>query len=128
MKIKSYSKRIVGDIDKSYPEQIFNQLLAFQGYGFNECLDVNSLVQLKDGTFIKLKDVKIGDQIKSMDNNGNIIFVKIKNIFHNKKPLYKITTQSNHQLISSLDHKYKTKHGMVKLKEIIDNNLEIFSI
>lgn len=36
MKIKSYSKKIVGDIDKSYPEQIFNQLLAFQGYGFNE--------------------------------------------------------------------------------------------
>ena len=36
MKIKSYIRKIVGDVPKQYPEQIFNELLAFQGYGFNE--------------------------------------------------------------------------------------------
>lgn len=117
-----------GEIPAEYPEAIFNELLAFSGYGFNECLDVNSLVELKNGVLKKLKDVLIGDEIKSMDKNGNIIFVKVKNIFHNKKPLYKITTESKKELSSSLDHKYKTKNGMIKLKNIIDENLEIFSI
>ena len=68
MKIKSYTKKIVGDVPKEYPQQIFNQLLAFQGYGFNECLDIHSLVELKDGSKIELKDVKVGDEIKSANN------------------------------------------------------------
>ena len=53
MKIKSYKKRIVGDVPKEYPEQIFNELLAFQGYGFNECLDIHSLVELKEVSAFK---------------------------------------------------------------------------
>ena len=128
MKIKSYKKRIVGDVPKEYPEQIFNELLAFQGYGFNECLDIHSLVELKDGTKKELKDVVIGDEIKSLNKTGDIIYVKVKNVYHNKKPLYKIQTESGNELISSLDHKYKTKQGMIKLKDIIDNNFEVFCL
>lgn len=154
MKIKSYTKRIVGDVPKEYPEQIFNELLAFQGYGFNECLDIHSLVELKDGTKKELKDVVIGDEIKSANSNfrhkfknklkyysdlDNIIYVKVKNIYHNNKPLYQITTSSKKQIIASLDHKFKvcrlkdlTTYMMKPLCEILDvhshnlNNIHVF--
>ena len=154
MKIKSYTKKIVGDVPKEYPQQIFNQLLAFQGYGFNECLDIHSLVELKDGSKIELKDVKIGDEIKSANNKfrhkyknkleycadlDNIIYVKVKNIYHNKKSLYQITTSGKKQIIASLNHKFKvcrlkdlTTYMMKPLCEILDvhshnlNNIHVF--
>lgn len=154
MKIKSYTKKIVGDVPKEYPEQIFNELLAFQGYGFNECLDIHSTVELKDGTKKELKDVKIGDEIKSANGDfrhlyknklemtsdtSNIIFVKVKNIYYNKKDLYEITTNTGKKIISSLNHKFKvcsprdlTRYFMKPLCEILDvhshnlNNIHVF--
>ena len=142
MKIKSYTKKIVGDVPKEYPQQIFNELLAFQGYGFNECLDIHSTVEMQDGTKKELKDVKVGDYIKSANNNfchlfknkteccsdnRNIIYVKIKNIFHNEKNLYKITTDTGKNIIASLSHQFKVtklsdfnKYEMKPLCQILD--------
>ena len=39
MKIKSYKKKQTGEVTKEYAENIFNELLSFQGYGFNKSLE-----------------------------------------------------------------------------------------
>lgn len=124
MKIKSYTKRMVGDVPKEYPEQIFNELLAFQGYGFNECLDIHSLVELTDGTKKELKDVVIGDYIKSKDDKTDqYIFVKVLNKYYNKKQLYQVITESGKRIKTSMDHKFKTPKGMQTLYNIVcDDN------
>lgn len=130
-----------GEISKDYPESIFNELLAFSGYGFNECLDIHSLVELVDGTKKELKDVVVGDIIKSANNKyhhlpkdkfewytdkKNIVYVKVKNIYHNKKQLYQITTHLGKKIIASLDHKFKVctfsdnTYRMKPLSEILD--------
>lgn len=131
MKIKSYTKKIVGDVPKEYPEQIFNELLAFQGYGFNECLDIHSLVELIDGTKKELKDVEIGDYIKSKDDKTDqYIFVEVLNKYHNNKELYEVITESGKKIKASMDHKFKTPKGMQTLYNITcDNNdipMEVF--
>lgn len=41
MKIVKYEKKKVGQIDKDYPQKAFEQLLAFQGYGFNKSHSVS---------------------------------------------------------------------------------------
>ena len=154
MKIIKHTKKEVGHLDKDYPQKAFNQLMAFQGYGFNKCLDIHTLVELRDGTKVELKDVKIGDEIKSANGNfrhayknkleyfadlNNIIYVKVKNIYHNKKNLYQITTNKNKKIIASLEHKFKvcqlkdlTTYMMKPLCEILDvhshnlNNIHAF--
>lgn len=41
MKIQKYQKKIVGQLNKDYPQKAFEQLLAFQGYGFNKSHSVS---------------------------------------------------------------------------------------
>ena len=38
MKIVGCCKKTIGQLDKDYPQKVFNQLLAFQGYGLTKKL------------------------------------------------------------------------------------------
>lgn len=154
MKIVGFERKEIGELDKDYPEKIFNQLLAFQGYGFNHCLHPDTYVEKLGGEICRLKDLKIGDWIKSANGRfchffrnkfeyatdvRNIIYVQVKNIYHNEKLLFEITTDCGKKISSSLEHKFKVMrlsnlnvYEMKPLCEILDvdswnvnvNNLE----
>jgi intein/homing endonuclease len=83
-------------------------------------------VETKDG-FKMLKDLKIGDEIKSYDiDNQNNTFVTISDIMHNEKEIYEIEIESGKKIRASLDHKFLTKEaGMKSIKEILANDYSI---
>lgn len=108
-------------IERELAEDLFAKFEFFAQYGFNKCLDENTMVETKGGVK-KIKDVEIGDSVNSA--NG---FVKVKDkIFQGRKPLYKITTKNGKTITCTLDHKLQTENnGMQPLKDVIANKWRI---
>jgi hypothetical protein len=53
------------------------QRVASEGSGGGSCFYKNSKVTLKDGTKIKVSEVKYGDELQAMDTDGSIIYSKV---------------------------------------------------
>jgi replicative DNA helicase len=79
----------------------------------SECIEVNQLVQLVDGSFVKMKDIKPGDQIIANDGYKTVRQVHHKNI----KKCYKITTKTGKQIVVSGDHKFPTNRGRLSITD-----------
>ena len=108
-----------------FPDKFFTQILAFLGYGFCKCLSLDTRIETSFGEK-ELKDIKIGDFVKSLDDNGEDILVEVKDIFESESEIYEIETDDGHKLKSSLEHKYLcSDERMHKLKDILENDLEI---
>jgi replicative DNA helicase len=76
-----------------------------------ECIFVDETVELTNGEIIKIKDVKIGDVIKSHDKERNVI-----NIFPiKKKECVKITLKSGKTVIVSKDHIFPSSLGRMSV-------------
>ena len=121
------SKIDAGEVKSDYPETLFNQLLAFQGYGFPKCLSLDTVVEKEDGYEI-FGDLKVGDRIKAPNENFEDEFVEVKNIWDSEKDLYEITLENGLTIKSSLEHKFLCPDGEMRpLKEIIENDFEIVS-
>ena len=73
----------------------------------SECIFVEEIVELIDGTFKKINDIVPGDQIVSQDKYKTVTFV------HHKKPknCVKITLKSGKSIIVSKDHVFPTENG-----------------
>ena len=72
-----------------------------------ECICVDELVTLVDGSIKKIGDVVPGDQITAHDDYKTTMFV------HHKKPkeCVKITLASGKTIMVSKDHVFPTKQG-----------------
>lgn len=81
--------------------------------GIAECIEVNQLVELRDGRNIKIGDLKFGEQIKTNDGYKTVTQVHHKKI----KKCYKIKLKSGKEIIVSDKHKFPTKNGR---KSIVD--------
>lgn len=124
MKIKKYEKHEVGtgEITKEYAEQVFNELLAFQGYGF--CLGYDVEVEVKDVGKVPLGKLKGNEYIKAPAMGMDYKWVKVINIIPmGKKEAYKVTLDNNKEIICTIDHKFlcsdNKKHS---IEYIINNN------
>lgn len=88
--------------------------VGFDQVDFNyiaECLDLNTKV-IKDGKYIKIIYLKVGDKIKGI--NGD---VEVKNIWPKRyKKRYKIKTKSGKEIICSYEHNFPTDKGIKSLK------------
>lgn len=114
-----------GDIVK--PRKPTGQLFQDQGSVFEEmralgvefdfpvltaCLKLNTIVERADGKKIEIKDVKIGDKLKT--NNG---INNVTNVFPiTKRKVYKIKTKSGKEIICSEKHVFPTKDGEKNIK------------
>jgi len=90
-----------------------------------QCLDINELVWMADGTKQKIKDVKIGDIVLSFHpETFEITTTKVVNHFirNNEYPIYKLQTISGKTVSATLDHKFMTNYGWKTLKQIKENN------
>ena len=74
-----------------------------------------------------LKNIKIGDKIKSYDlkNNKNH-FVNVKQIYTNKVEGLKITLDNGNEITTSKDHKFLCSDNKMRpLWQILEKNLSI---
>jgi DNA-directed RNA polymerase beta subunit len=79
-----------------------------------QCLDINELVLMADGTHKKIKDVKIGDMVitfnpETLDRSVSPVINQY--VRETDKKLYKITTISGREIIATDDHKFMTDNG-----------------
>ena len=108
------------EVTENYCHQIFNELLAFQGYGFCACLTLDTVVETPEG-FKLFGDVIVGDKVKAPDEQGNDVFVDVGAVMESEQEVYEITLEDGKKEKSSLDHKYLCKDGkMRKLVDIIE--------
>lgn len=122
MKIVSSKEKVCGELSRQDAENVFNQLLAFQGYGFNKCLSLDTEVISETRGKIQMKDLKLGEKI--LNEHGE--FVEVTDIYFNKANLYKVTLQDGKTINASLDHKFLCNDGKIRrLEDIINLDLEI---
>lgn len=122
MKIVSSENKVCGELSKQDAENVFNQLLAFQGYGFNKCLSPDTIVISKERGKIQMKDLNLGEMI--LNEYGE--YVEVTDIYFNKAELYEITLEDGKTIKASLNHKFLCGDGIIRrLEEIINSNLEI---
>jgi DNA polymerase-3 subunit alpha len=122
MKIISSENKVCGELSKKDAEDVFNQLLAFQGYGFNKCLSPDTVVVSESRGKIQMKDLKLGEKILNENNE----FVEVTDIYFNKALLYKVVLENGQEIIASLNHKFLCEDGIIRrLEEIIANDFNI---
>jgi len=86
-----------------------------------QCLDIDELVLMADGTHKKIKDVKIGDMVITFNpETFEISNTKVVNQFicPNQYPIRKVTTIINTSIIATLDHKFMTNSGWMTVESI----------
>jgi DNA-directed RNA polymerase beta subunit len=79
-----------------------------------QCLDINELVLMSDGTHKKIKDVNIGDMVVTFHPetlDRSISRVINQYVRETDKKLYKIKTISGREIIATDDHKFMTEEG-----------------
>lgn len=91
--------------------------------GSNQCLEENSKIHLADGTLKPIKDIEVGDEVFSFEDNA-LRTAKVTHKFPaNKKLCYKITTKTGKSIICSAEHKFLTKAGW----KTINDGIEVYS-
>lgn len=79
----------------------------------SDCLDPNSIISERNRGEIKLKDIKVGDQVLSHDG-----YKTVRVVHHPKtKRAYKIKLKSGKTVICSADHKIPTKRGRICIND-----------
>jgi hypothetical protein len=79
--------------------------------GISECIEVNQLVTLRDGTIKRIGDVEFGDQVTANDG-----FKTVTQVHHKKmRPCYKIKLKSGKEIIVSEKHKFPTNRGRMSI-------------
>lgn len=90
-------------VAKQYRKAVWT---ASQG---NRCLALDTIVQLKDKSQIKIQDVKVGDQLVSI-NGAN----KVVSIYHDKQPIYQIKLKNGKTIKCSANHMFPSNNGSLK--------------
>jgi DNA polymerase III alpha subunit len=117
----------LGKLNKEEAEEIFGWIEKGQRYLFNLCLARDSIVRTRDRGDIRIDDVKIGDWVEAPPSNDLYSdlrnWVEVTNIYHNgTKEMYRTTFVGGHDIVCTLDHKFKCSDGKTRpLKDILDD-------
>ena len=114
-------------------EDIMNFLVRFCGYSQAEsdnvrrCVDENTLVTMGNGNYKKIKDIKCGDTVLSVNEHNIIESKKVANVFDNgEQEVYKIATKHGNEVVATSSHKFLTQKGWVRVEDMTNNHC-IFS-
>ena len=91
-----------------------------------QCLDLNEMVFMKDGSQKKIAEIKIGEEVISFQpQTKELSYTKVVNhfIIPNQVPVYKLTFTNNKSIIATLDHRFMTNQGWLTVEKIIHLNL-----
>ena len=93
-----------------------------------QCLDINEVVLLSNGSKVPIKDIKINDQVMCFDPiTMEKSYTKVVHHYvrETDKLIYKITTISGREIIATEDHKFMTTEGWCQVKDIKVNETKI---
>ncbi len=139
---KATGKKKKDEMEK-YKEIIFNQgeklkipksaqfywktLIASADYSFNKCIYKEEFIKHKAKGKIKLKEVEVGDEILGYNvKSGLNEWVKVNNIYTNKKMCYKAATKTGKEITCSLEHKFLCEDKLMRsLKDIANSEFKI---
>ena len=98
--------------------------MSFQGYGFNKCLSLDTVVVSESRGKIQMKDLNVGEKILNENNE----FVEVTDVYFNKALLHKVVLEDGKEIIASLNHKFLCEDGIIRrLEEIIIMDLKIMT-
>ena len=89
-----------------------------------QCLGINEMVWMADGTRKKICDVKIGESVLTFHpETMEVTTTTVINQFvrKNEYPIYRLTTISGREITATEDHKFMTIRGWATVKELIEN-------
>ena len=90
-----------------------------------QCLDINTLVLMKDQSYKYIKDIKVGDEVQTFDSiTMKTSFTKIINQYvrETTKQMFNVKTYSGKSFNATFDHKFMTYHGWIEVKDLDLNN------
>lgn len=89
-------------------------------YSFNKCAKKDSEV-ITDKGVKKLYEISPNDNVLCYDRaTKKDIFVKVLNVYKNRKKMYEVEAESGHKIQTSIDHKYLCEDGTMRsLRKII---------
>lgn len=110
-------------------EEYFKQ---FDAVSIDECLEPNSKILMHDNTYKKIKDVEVGDLVKTTNDLNNAIEVReveyvYKNLSKNSQ-MYEIELDNGNILKLTGNHKVKLTSGKYVRVDELTGNEEILSI
>ena len=89
-----------------------------------QCLGINEMVWMADGTKKKICDVKIGECVLTFHpETMEVTTTTVINQFvrKNEYPIYRLKTISGREITATEDHKFMTNRGWATVKELIEN-------
>lgn len=110
-----YSERMILDND----HQLQN-LIKQCPPGYGKCVSEDTEVLTSNG-YKKIKDLNVGDYVKSMKDNI-LVDRPITNIWHTKKTQVKIKTRCGKEIIISPEHRMYTQRGYVMAKDLTSDD------
>jgi len=90
----------------------------------SECISVDELITLRDGSKKKIGDVILGDQITSNDGYKTVMFVHHKKM----KQCVRITTKNGKSIVVSKDHMFPTNYGRCCVNTGLDIGYKLKSV
>ena len=121
--IKRVGQKKTIDIQVSKNNLFFANGILTHNCGFNtsspgmenisECIEVNQIITLRDGTKKKIGDAEFGDQIATHDGYKTVTQVHHKNV----KSCYKIKLKSGKEIVVSSKHKFPTSDGRLSVED-----------
>lgn len=82
------------------------------------CLDGNTEVLTPTGSFIKIKDMSVGDEVISVDSDGNKVVTKVKNVFNNGLRECNKYSFNESYVICTPEHKFMFNGMMVPISDL----------
>lgn len=90
-------------------------------------LDEDTIVYPYNQKPKRIKDFKCGDEILAVNEKGLPIKTRVVDLHdHGILKAYRVEFEDGYSVVSSADHKFLTKNGMISLKEIVQSNLEVY--
>lgn len=110
--------------------QIIEFLNQYCGFTMGEadvvrrCVDGNTLITMANGKRKKIKDINIGDQVMTLnESSGAFTYNYVNDVYCNgKKDIIEITTQHNHTLRLTGNHKILTQNGWIEAALLTTND------
>jgi len=128
--IKRFGEGMLNNgISEEDGKALLDTMGKYSEYSFNlsHCLGGDTEVITSKG--IKtIKDIVVGDKVVSYDD-GEVVESNVTNKFEQgRKLVYDIVFENGEKVRATLDHKFMTENGMLPLRNILENNLQVCSI
>ena len=112
-----------------YQCQVIEFLHKFCGYTMGEadtvrrCIDEHSLITMSDGTKKEIKDIKEGDEVVVLNDDGSFTSSSVNKVYDNGiQNTYEIKTTNHYAIKATGSHKVLTQRGWVKVEDLTSND------